>query len=217
MVETRVEMGYWNGEPAIFGMSQDISERLLAEERQRLATSVFDNAHEGIMITNAQGIIIEINSTFCELTGYSREEAVGHTADLLKSGHHDTDFYKTMWATIRSVGYWQGEVWNRKKSGEIFVELLTISSVRNPSDEITHFVAIFSDITQIKQHQQHLEHLAHFDALTQLPNRILLADRLQLSMAQTEREQNAGGLLPRSRWLQAGPMINTATPLATAC
>ena len=189
MVETRVEMGYWNGEPAIFGMSQDISERLLAEERQRLATSVFDNAHEGIMITNAQGIIIEINSTFCELTGYSREEAVGHTADLLKSGHHDTDFYKTMWATIRSVGYWRGEVWNRKKSGEIFVELLTISSVRNPSDEITHFVAIFSDITQIKQHQQHLEHLAHFDALTQLPNRILLADRLQLSMAQTEREQ----------------------------
>jgi diguanylate cyclase (GGDEF)-like protein/PAS domain S-box-containing protein len=189
MVETRVEMGYWNGEPAIFGMSQDISERLLAEERQRLATSVFDNAHEGIMITNAQGIIIEINSTFSELTGYSREEAVGHTADLLKSGHHDADFYKTMWATIRSVGYWRGEVWNRKKSGEIFVELLTISSVRNLSDEITHFVAIFSDITQIKQHQQRLEHLAHFDALTQLPNRILLADRLQLAMAQTEREQ----------------------------
>jgi diguanylate cyclase (GGDEF)-like protein/PAS domain S-box-containing protein len=189
MVETRVEMGYWNGEPAIFGISQDISQRLLAEERQRLATSVFDNAHEGIMITDAHGIIIEINTTFSELTGYSREEAVGHAADLLKSGHHDADFYKTMWATIRSVGFWRGEVWNRKKSGEIFVELLTISSVRNPSDEITHFVAIFADITLIKQHQQRLEHLAHFDALTQLPNRILLADRLQLAMAQTERDK----------------------------
>ena len=189
MVETRAVMGYWNGEPAIFGVSQDISQRLLAEERQRLATSVFDNAHEGIMITDAKGIIIEINSTFSELTGYSREEAIGHAADLLKSGHHDADFYQAMWATIGSVGFWRGEVWNRKKSGEIFVELLTISSVRNPNDEITHFVAIFSDITQIKQHQQRLEHLAHFDALTQLPNRILLADRLQLAMAQTERDQ----------------------------
>jgi diguanylate cyclase (GGDEF)-like protein/PAS domain S-box-containing protein len=189
MVETRIEMGYWNGEPAIFGISQDISQRLLAEERQRLATSVFDNAHEGIMITDAHGIIIEINATFSELTGYSREEAIGHAADLLKSGHHDAEFYKTMWSTIRSVGYWRGEVWNRKKSGEIFAELLTISSVRNPSDEITHYVAIFADITLIKQHQQRLEHLAHFDALTQLPNRILLADRLQLAMAQTERDK----------------------------
>lgn len=188
-VETRIVKGYWNGEPAIFGVSQDISERLLAEERQRLAASVFDNAHEGIMITDSAGIIVEVNTTFSELTGYSRHEAVGHTADLLKSGHHDADFYREMWATIRQAGYWRGEVWNRKKSGEIFVELLCISTVRNRSDEISHFVAIFSDITLIKQHQQRLEHLAHFDALTQLPNRMLLADRLQLAMAQTERSK----------------------------
>ena len=188
-VETRVVMGRWNGEPAMFGISQDISQRLLAEERQRLAASVFDNAHEGIMVTDPRGIIVEVNSTFSELTGYARDEAVGRNADLLKSGHHDADFYKDMWATIREKGYWRGEVWNRKKSGEIFVELLTISTVRDHSDQISHFVAIFSDITLIKQHQQRLEHLAHFDALTQLPNRMLLADRLQLAMAQTERER----------------------------
>ena len=189
MVETRIVLGLWNSQPALFGISQDISERLHAEQSQRLAASVFDNAHEGIMVTDPRGTIVEVNGTFSELTGYARDEAVGQNADLLKSGHHDANFYQDMWATIRSKGYWRGEVWNRKKSGEVFVELLTISTVRDANEQISHFVAIFSDITLIKQHQQRLEHLAHFDALTQLPNRMLLADRLQLAMAQTERDQ----------------------------
>ena len=187
IVETRVSQGYWNGQPALFGISQDISERLAAEERQKLAASVFDNAHEGIMITDARGKIVEVNTTFSQLTGYSREEAIGQTADLLKSGHHDPGFYQEMWQTIRDEGYWRGEVWNRKKTGEIFVEQLTISTVRNRSGEISQFVGIFSDITLIKEHQRRLEHQAHFDALTQLPNRMLLGDRMQLAMAQTER------------------------------
>lgn len=187
MVETRIAHGYWNGRPALIGTSQDITERLVAEERQQLAASVFDNAHEGIMITDSTGHIVEVNSTFTELTGYTRDEAIGQTPDLLKSGHHEADFYREMWRKIGEDGYWRGEIWNRKKSGEIFVELLTISSVRNRNGEIANFVAIFSDITVIKQHQQRLEHLAHYDALTQLPNRMLLGDRLQLAMAQTER------------------------------
>ena len=186
-IETRVTRGYWDGKPALIAVSQDISERLRAEERQRLAASVFDNAHEGIMITNEKGRIVEVNSTFTELTGYSRAEAIGQTPDLLKSGHHDAAFYSDMWNTIAQDGYWQGEIWNRKKSGEIFVEQLTVSAVRDRSGVISHYVAIFSDITVIKQHQQRLEHLAHFDALTQLPNRMLLGDRMQLAMAQTER------------------------------
>lgn len=194
MVETRVVNGYWNGEPAIFGISQDISERLLAEERQKLAASVFDNAHEGIMITDRQGRIIDVNDTFTELTGYSRPETLGQTADLLKSGHHTPEFYREMWQTIRDAGYWRGEVWNRKKSGEIFVEQLTISTVRDRLGDVSHFVGIFSDITLIKEHQQRLEHLAHFDALTQLPNRMLLGDRMQLAMAQTERNGNLLGV-----------------------
>lgn len=183
MVETRVVTGHWNGQPALFAVSQDITERLQAENRQRLAASVFDNAHEGIMITDPKGVIIEVNSTFTELTGYTYEEAVGCNADLLKSGHHDDEFYNEMWAAIRQLGHWHGEVWNRKKSGEIFVELLTISAVRDVGGVVSQYVAIFSDITALKEHQQRLEHLAHFDALTQLPNRMLLADRLQLSMA----------------------------------
>lgn len=187
MVETRVVSGTWNAQPAFFAIAQDIGERLIAEERQKLAASVFDNAHEGIMITDPKGCIIEVNATFTELTGYTRDEAVGRSADLLKSGHHEPGFYHAMWRTIRDVGYWRGEVWNRKKSGEIFVELLTISTVRNRHGEISQFVGIFSDITLLKQHQQRLEHLAHFDALTQLPNRMLLGDRMQTAMAQTER------------------------------
>jgi diguanylate cyclase (GGDEF)-like protein/PAS domain S-box-containing protein len=161
--------------------------QLQAEERKRLAASVFDNAHEGIMITDAHGLIVEVNATFSELTGYRREEAVGQNADLLKSGHHDAAFYLTMWQTIREHGFWRGEVWNRKKSGEVFVELLTISAVRSPEGTITHYVGIFSDITLIKEHQSHLERLAHYDALTQLPNRMLLRDRMEQAMVQTER------------------------------
>ncbi|HSG23255.1 MAG TPA: EAL domain-containing protein, partial [Azonexus sp.] len=191
MVETRVVQGYWNGQPAMLGISQDISQRLHAEERQKLAASVFDNAHEGIMITDPRGRIIEVNDTFSELTGYSRQESVGQTTDLLKSGHHTADFYLEMWQTIQQAGFWRGEVWNRKKSGEIFVEQLTISTVRDRLGAVSHFVGIFSDITLIKEHQQRLEHLAHFDALTQLPNRMLLGDRMQLAMAQTERSGKA--------------------------
>ena len=185
--EFRITHGYWDDKPALIGIAQDISERLHAEERQRLAASVFDNAHEGIMITNQSGTIVEVNSTFTELTGYSRAEAVGQTPDLLKSGHHDAAFYVEMWKKIAEAGYWQGEIWNRKKSGEIFVEQLTISAVRDRNETISHYVAIFSDITLIKQHQQRLEHLAHFDALTQLPNRMLLGDRMQIAMSQTQR------------------------------
>ena len=187
LVDARVVSGVWNDQPVLIGIAQDISERLVAEARQKLAASVFDHAHEGIMITDPAGHIVEVNATFSELTGYARAEAVGQRADLLKSGHHDAAFYRAMWKTIRQNGYWRGEVWNRKKSGEIFVELLTISTVRDRSGAIANFVGIFSDITLIKEHQQRLEHLAHFDALTQLPNRMLLADRMQLAMAHSDR------------------------------
>jgi diguanylate cyclase (GGDEF)-like protein/PAS domain S-box-containing protein len=187
MVDARIVNGHWNGQPVLIGIAQDISERLVAEERQKLAASVFEHAHEGIVITDPAGHIVEVNATFSELTGYTRAEAIGQSPGLLKSGHHDAAFYQRMWQTIRADGYWRGEVWNRKKSGEVFVELLTISTVRNRQGEISHFVGIFSDITLIKEHQQRLEHLAHFDALTQLPNRMLLADRMQLAMAQSER------------------------------
>ncbi len=188
-VETRLRQGWWNGKPALIRISQNISERIFAAEKLQLAASVFANAHEGIMITDVRGHIVEVNPTFTELTGFSRAEAIGRNADLLNSGYHDKDFYRAMWHALRTEGNWRGEVWNRKKSGEIFVELLTVSAVRNAGQTTTHYVGIFSDITLIKENQQRLEHLAHFDPLTQLPNRILLADRLQLAMAHASRHR----------------------------
>lgn len=187
--EVRAVRGHWNRAPALIAAARDIAERLAAEQSLRLAASVFANAHEGIMITDVSGHIVEVNPTFTELTGYSRGEAIGQNAGMLNSGHHDTAFYRNMWETIRDQGHWRGEVWNRKKSGEVFVELLTISAVRDNRGEITHFVGIFSDITLLKEHQERLERLAHFDPLTQLPNRMLLADRLQLAMANASRNR----------------------------
>lgn len=186
-VDTRIVNGYWNGQPAYIGISRDISEQLIAEERQKLAASVFEHAHDGIMITDPDGRIIEVNAAFCELTGYSRGEAVGQTTKVLRSGYHKPGFYRQLWHDIRVAGHWSGEIWNRKKSGEAFVEYLTLSAVRGQQGEISHLVGIFSDITLIKEHQQRLEKLAHFDALTQLPNRTLLANRMQLAMAQCTR------------------------------
>lgn len=186
-VETRFVHGTWNGQPVLIGASRDITRQLEAESRQRLAASVFENAHEGIMITDPQGIILEVNHTFTELTGYGREEVLGQNPSLLKSGHQGPEFYADMWQSIQEEGYWRGEVWNRKKHGEVYAELLTISAVRDPAGTISHYVGIFSDITLMKENQARLERMAHFDALTQLPNRILLADRLHQARAVADR------------------------------
>ncbi len=149
------------------------------EERHRLATSVFSNSHDGIVITDQNNRIIEVNQAFCDVSGYSREEVLGRNPSILSSGQHDTDFYQAMWLSLSTVGHWSGEIWNRKKNGEPYAELLSINAVKDAHDHITHYVGAFSDITSLKTSQQRLEHLTHFDALTHLPNRTLLADRLQ--------------------------------------
>ncbi len=169
------------------GRSRAEMEHTRAEERLRLAASVFDHAHEGIAITDAQECIVEVNPTFTELTGFTREEVIGKTPRILKSGRHDAEFYAELWRTLKGKGHWHGEIWNRRKSGELYPELLTLSAVRGPGDEITHYVGIFSDITLLKEHQHRLERMAHYDALTQLPNRVLLADRMQQAMARARR------------------------------
>ena len=185
--ETRFVHGSWNGQPALIGVARDIRQQIEAEARQRLAASVFENAHEGIMITDPEGIILEVNQTFSDLTGYTREEVIGQNPALLKSGHQGNEFYADMWRSIQSDGFWRGEVWNRKKHGEVYAELLTISAVRTSTGQISHYVGIFSDITLMKENQARLERMAHFDALTQLPNRILLADRLHQARAVADR------------------------------
>jgi len=165
-----------------------VNERLENYEALRLAASVFRDAHEGIVITDLHSKIVDINPTFCEITGYSREEVIGNTPKLLSSGKQPPDFYKNLWSQLGKEGYWHGEIWNKKKNGEIYPELLTITALKNEREEITHYVGIFSDITEGKRQQEQLEVLAYYDPLTNLPNRTLFADRFKMSLSHCKRD-----------------------------
>jgi len=168
-------------------IARDITERKAAEEKLVLAGRVFSHAREGISITDAQGTILDVNASFTRITGYSREEAVGQNPSMLSSGRQDKVFYAAMWQDLLEQGSWSGEVWNRRKDGEVFAEMLNISAVRDAQGHTVQYLAMFSDITALKEHQNQLDHIAHFDALTNLPNRLLLADRLQQAMNQAQR------------------------------
>ena len=156
-------------------------------ELYQLTASVFSQTREGILITDAQGIIIEVNAAFSEITGYSRAEVLGKTPSLLQSGHHNQAFYQQLWRELTDQGAWSGELWNRRKNGELFASSVTISAVRNSSGDISHYVDLFSDITPLMEHQRQLEYIAHYDALTRLPNRMLLADRMRQAIARSQR------------------------------
>ncbi|MBX7244701.1 MAG: EAL domain-containing protein [Candidatus Sumerlaeaceae bacterium] len=168
-------------------VTRDITASKQAEAKLQLASSVFTHAMEGIMITAADGSILDVNTAFTRITGYSRDEVLGHNPSLLASGRHDKSYFATLWHSLTDQGYWSGEIWNRRKNGDVFVSLQTISRVSDPQGEAQHYVALFSDITSLKEHHNRLEHIAHYDALTKLPNRILLGDRLHLAMTQMQR------------------------------
>ncbi|MBB1076702.1 EAL domain-containing protein, partial [Rhodoferax sp. 4810] len=172
----------------------DISQRKAAQERLYLAASVFAQAREGIMITDTLGHILDVNAAFSHITGYSRSEVLGKTPRILSSGRHSAAHFASMWQDLIHKGHWYGEVWNRRKNGEIYAELQTVTAVRDANGDPTHYVALFSDITTYKAQQTQLEHIAHYDLLTDLPNRALLADRLRQSMAQTTRRGDLLGV-----------------------
>lgn len=180
---------------AVVGVSTDITQRKRSESESRLAATVFGNTADGIIITDAQGTIISVNRAFKQITGFSAEEAIGATPSILRSEHQDAAFYEAMWATLLAGDVWQGEIWNRRKSGELFPEWLTISPVRSSDGEISNFVAVFSDISTIKRSQAELEHLAHYDPLTDLPNRVLFKDRAIRAFEQAQRHGNRVALL----------------------
>lgn len=177
-----------------FAFLRDITERKQVESDLRIAATTFE-AQEGIIITDPEGKILRVNRTFCEITGYSADEAIGQTPKLLNSGRHDADFYRQMWAAVDKTGVWQGEIWNRRKSGEIYIERLTITAVRDSAGRTTHFVGTFADITQSKQAADEIRNLAFYDPLTALPNRRLLLDRLQRAITTSARDQKHGALL----------------------
>ena len=155
----------------------DITARKEAEDSLRQAAVVYESTGEGVLIADPEARILGVNRAFTEITGYEQAEVLGRTPALLKSGRHDTAFYREMWCRLVSGETWQGEIWNRRKSGEIYPEWLTISGVRDQAGRLTNFVAVFSDIGQLKRSAEQMYHLAHYDALTDLPNRTLFNAR----------------------------------------
>ena len=175
------------GEPCFVCMDVDITARKAAEESLRLNAIVFEQAQEGIVITDADGFILDVNRAYSELTGYPREEVVGRHADHTKTDWQDEALYDDMWRVLRRDGRWRGEVWARRTDGTPFAGEMTASAVRDAAGRVSHFIGVFTDITQAKENERRLERMAHYDALTRLPNRVLLADRLQQSIARAER------------------------------
>ena len=173
----------------------DIAAGRDAEIRLKLAASVFTHAREGIAITDATGTILEVNDTFARITGYSRKQAVGHNPRILNSGRQSPEYYTAMWRALAEKGDWSGEIWNRRRDGEIHAQMLTISAVRDATGKTQNYVALFTDIAEIKEHQQRLEYMAHYDALTSLPNRVLLADRLRQAFAQCQQRGDSLAVL----------------------
>ncbi|MEQ8716109.1 MAG: EAL domain-containing protein [Acidimicrobiales bacterium] len=174
---------------------EDVTERRAAEKKVRQAAEVFRSTAEVVMITDVDGVLLDVNEAFTRVTGYSREEAIGATPRLLQSGRHDDGFYCAMWATLREVGQWRGEIWNRRKSSEIYPALLTISVVPGTDGEAVGYVAVAADITSMKRSEERLDHLANHDPLTGLPNRRLVASRLDQSIGRAQRNRSGLALL----------------------
>ena len=159
----------------------------IPEIPSHLWQTVFQNTQEAILISNPEGVIVEVNPAFTRITGYSREEAVGQTTKLLKSGYQDKDFYRKFWQSLAAEGKWQGEIWNRRKNGDVYPEFLTVSSIRS-GDKIQYYIAIFYDISFLKEQTDRFRHLAHHDALTGLPNRLALELFLPQALARARRQ-----------------------------
>ncbi len=184
-----------SGEPAVLATLRDITERKQSEAKLRIAASVFSNVREGISITDGDGTIIDINDAFTRITGYDRAEVLGQNSRILKSGRQDCDFYTAMWGDLVANGFWTGEIWNRRKDGEVYPEQLAIQTLRDPQGNHQGYVALFADISERKALEAQMHQMAYFDALTGLPNRRMMGDRLRQAMSTSKRSGLYGALM----------------------
>jgi diguanylate cyclase (GGDEF)-like protein/PAS domain S-box-containing protein len=207
-----VEASYCqSGEWAIVSL-YDITERKAAEAYQRLTARVYETTGEAILVTDAEARIVAVNPAFCQITGYTSAEVLGKNPNILNSGRHDRSFHQTMWQTLLETGQWQGEIWNKRKSGEVFPEWQTVSTVRDAEGRITNFVAVFSDVSEIRRAQEMADRLSWRDTVTGLANRALFIARLEQKLASAHRDGGHAAVLLID--LDRFKMINEARGLA---
>ena len=193
-VEIRLHMSTKETTPVFVAIIQDITDRKRAELELRIAATAFET-EEGIVITDRDNRVLRVNRAFTRLTGYSAAEAIGKTPSMLQSGRHDAVFYHSMWETLARDKYWQGEIWDQRKDGEVYPEWLTITAVTDADGKLTNYVGVFSDITLRKEADEQIYQLAFYDPLTKLPNRRLLWDRLQQALGHSARHKGQGAIL----------------------
>ena len=180
---------------SFLGMGARLKRQRQDQERLRQAAVVFDCTREGVLVSDHNGVIVHVNPALVKITGYAPEEVLGQRPSMFKSGHHEPEFYQAVFESLEKTGEWHGEIWNRRKSGEIYPQWQTIRPVRDSQDRVSHYVAVFSDISAIKNTQTELMRLAHHDPLTDLPNRLLFTDRAEQALAYAQRHKSGCALL----------------------
>ncbi|MBV8033463.1 bifunctional diguanylate cyclase/phosphodiesterase [Roseateles sp.] len=179
----------------VYGVSSDVTARRALQQRMRQWSTAFEDMRDGVIVTDAQGRIQSVNRAFTEITGYAAEEAIGTGMKLLQSGRHDKAFYERMWTLINQTGSWQGEIWNRRKNGDIFPEWLTVRAMRDEDGPVTHYVGVFTDVSRIKDSEALADWLLHHDPLTRLPNRVQLQRQLEQVLACARRRETQPALM----------------------